>query len=280
MEKMSKNIVYKILDGPDFTREFFCQYSKLLSDVSSKVTEADCLYRKHNDNPIGRSIIAVAISSDGELAGARAFWRMHGEQGETKLYQPCDTVTSPKFQGLGVFSRLTKMSLDLLGDDFLIFNFPNNNSFPGYIKLGWGFFSSNYKRYSFSLNNVIGQKSIKSCLPDYLDAEYVKYLIWRFDELYPGRYNFRELPDAVMISNGDFSGVIRFDLSSKSNYCSGFSKGYVLELTKRKIFSLSHVSFYFSCNSRTVLYPPTDLSIRRLTELTSSADIITFMDTF
>lgn len=56
-----------------------------------------------------------------------------------RAYQPVDTVVHPDYQGQGLFSKLTvkaveeamKMKLDFL------FNFPNQNSLPGYLKLGW-----------------------------------------------------------------------------------------------------------------------------------------------
>ena len=50
-----------------------------------------------------------------------------------------DTATVPEFQGRGIFTRLTLDALDELRDDGvdLVFNTPNANSLPGYLKMGW-----------------------------------------------------------------------------------------------------------------------------------------------
>jgi hypothetical protein len=50
-----------------------------------------------------------------------------------------DTATHPDHRGKGVFSALTRAALDeLRGDDVqFVFNTPNRQSLPGYLKLGW-----------------------------------------------------------------------------------------------------------------------------------------------
>ena len=40
-------------------------------------------------------------------------------------------------RGKGVFTEMTKRSIALLPKDAIIYNFPNHQSYPGYIKMGW-----------------------------------------------------------------------------------------------------------------------------------------------
>jgi len=51
-----------------------------------------------------------------------------------------DTATDPDYQGRGIFTRLTLTALDELRDEGvdIVFNTPNSNSLPGYLKMGWG----------------------------------------------------------------------------------------------------------------------------------------------
>ncbi|HTF21717.1 MAG TPA: GNAT family N-acetyltransferase [Chryseolinea sp.] len=95
---------------------------------------------KHIDNPFGRS--AVLLCWEGEkLIGVRAFmrweWVLHGRV--YKSVRAVDTATHPQYQGKGIFRKLTLELVDrckVLGDQF-VFNTPNEQSKPGYLKMGW-----------------------------------------------------------------------------------------------------------------------------------------------
>jgi GNAT superfamily N-acetyltransferase len=94
---------------------------------------------KHLDNPFGRSLLLVAEHDD-RLIGLRAFMRWRFQAGDRVLtaVRAVDTATHPDFQGMGVFSRLTRAALDAMeGQVDLVFNTPNGKSGPGYLKLGW-----------------------------------------------------------------------------------------------------------------------------------------------
>ena len=100
------------------------------------------LYRwKHEENPFGPSPRWVALI-DGQVAGFRTFlrWRFRRSDGRTATaVRAVDTATHPDFQGRGIFKALTLGAVEqLIGDgtDF-VFNTPNDNSRPGYLKMGW-----------------------------------------------------------------------------------------------------------------------------------------------
>ena len=96
---------------------------------------------KHLRNPSGASPAWVAVE-DGAVVGFRTFllWRFEHPDGRTRrAVRAVDTATSPAHQGRGIFRRLTLAAVDELtagGVDF-VFNTPNANSLPGYLRMGW-----------------------------------------------------------------------------------------------------------------------------------------------
>ncbi len=106
--------------------------------------EADPRYEalfawKHEENPFGRSPAWVATDG-GQLAGFRVLMRWEFVQAGTvvKAVRAVDTATHPDFQGQGIFTRLTLHALEELRDDVsFVFNTPNDQSRPGYLKMGW-----------------------------------------------------------------------------------------------------------------------------------------------
>ena len=95
---------------------------------------------KHEQNPFGRSILLLA-EADGRLVGVRAFmrWQLEANGRVIHVAKPVDTVTHPDYQRRGIFKRLTTEACEAARRDGigLLFNTPNGNSLPGYLKLGW-----------------------------------------------------------------------------------------------------------------------------------------------
>jgi GNAT superfamily N-acetyltransferase len=95
---------------------------------------------KHRENPFGRSPAWVA-ELEGELVGFRTFLRWTFAEGGTELrmVRAVDTATDPAHQGKGIFKALTLgavKSMTVDGYD-AVFNTPNDQSLPGYLKMGW-----------------------------------------------------------------------------------------------------------------------------------------------
>jgi hypothetical protein len=95
---------------------------------------------KHVDNPFGVSQVLLAFEND-VLVGVRAFMKWQWQLGNDvwTAYRAVDTATHPNYQGKGIFKKLTLQALDEIqkeGETF-VFNTPNNNSRPGYLKMGW-----------------------------------------------------------------------------------------------------------------------------------------------
>ena len=110
-----------------------------LGEVSSKKNDAVWSY-KHIDNPFGRSLVLIAVE-DSKIIGVRAFmrWEWHFNKKVYKAFRAVDTATHPDHQGKGVFKKLTLKALDIAKNEgnHFVFNTPNSQSKPGYLKMGW-----------------------------------------------------------------------------------------------------------------------------------------------
>lgn len=95
---------------------------------------------KHIDNPFGPSPVLLA-EEDGRIIGVRAFmtwqWSHHGQV--LSAVRAVDTATDPNHQGKGIFKKLTLAMVEECKNDgvHFIFNTPNTQSRPGYLKMGW-----------------------------------------------------------------------------------------------------------------------------------------------
>jgi glycosyltransferase involved in cell wall biosynthesis/GNAT superfamily N-acetyltransferase len=95
---------------------------------------------KHDENYFGQSPMWVATDGD-RIVAFRTFMRWEFERGGRVLraVRAVDTATDPEYQGRGLFRALTLEALDEVrgeGVDF-VFNTPNSQSRPGYLKMGW-----------------------------------------------------------------------------------------------------------------------------------------------
>jgi GNAT superfamily N-acetyltransferase len=166
---------------------------------------------KHNDNPGGISPVILAWDND-RLIGIRAFmcFKFHDKTGTYKAYRPVDTGTHPDYQGKGIFRNLTLSlieDLKKLEERAFIFNTPNAQSKPGYIKMGWKewgkpiiqvmptfpFLGSGFKKdqeilltHDFSGINVNATDN----LAVYKDGNYYH---WRYQQISLQSYGMKEL---------------------------------------------------------------------------------------
>lgn len=110
-----------------------------LGETSSRKDKTVWDY-KHVNNPFGKSLVLVA-EEDNQIVGVRAFMRWEWQLGAKtfKAFRAVDTATHPDYQGKGIFKKLTLKALEIgkeSGDHF-VFNTPNSQSKPGYLKMGW-----------------------------------------------------------------------------------------------------------------------------------------------
>lgn len=95
---------------------------------------------KHDENPFGPSY-AIGAFDRGRLVGFRTMMRWRFERGHESLsmVRAVDTATDPDHQGRGIFRRLTMRAVEDLTEEGVdaVFNTPNDQSRPGYLKMGW-----------------------------------------------------------------------------------------------------------------------------------------------
>ena len=107
----------------------------------STIPKSEILWNwKHEQNPFGRSYLLLAEEDD-KLVGVRAFmrweWRWRGQV--YRAIRAVDTATDPAYQGRGIFKKLTLEQIAICKNEGIsfVFNTPNNQSKPGYLKMGW-----------------------------------------------------------------------------------------------------------------------------------------------
>ena len=96
---------------------------------------------KHEQNPFGPSPAWVAVEG-GRVLGFRTFMRwgfVRPDGGTIRAVRAVDTATHPDARGRGLFRSLTLAAIADLEADGVdwIFNTPNDQSRPGYLKMGW-----------------------------------------------------------------------------------------------------------------------------------------------
>ncbi len=96
---------------------------------------------KHFENPFGESPIWLATDA-GRIVGVRALmrWELSLAGGSVlSMVRAVDTATAPTHQGQGIFTRLTKAAIEASKSNGVaaVFNTPNDQSRPGYLKMGW-----------------------------------------------------------------------------------------------------------------------------------------------
>lgn len=96
---------------------------------------------KYADNPYTDHVPMYVARHDGELVGARPFFALPLIDGDRRLraLEPADAIVHPDHRRRGLFTRMTEAAIDRYGASGvdLFFNFPNELSGAGNLKLGW-----------------------------------------------------------------------------------------------------------------------------------------------
>lgn len=112
---------------------------KLLNANFETLHTKEAFLWKHYYNPFGKSYGLLAVENE-KIAGLRMFmrWEFLCEGKTIKAIRPVDTCTDHQYRGRGLFKKITLQGLKNIKKEYeLIFNTPNQNSKPGYLKMGW-----------------------------------------------------------------------------------------------------------------------------------------------
>ena len=175
---MGKNIIYKCKLSSELADEEKEDFVEVFNKVFNLKYDMDWFDWKYIDNIYGDSLMVLAYDGN-KLIGIRSFWR--NDIDESLCYQPCDTAVFKEYRGRGIFSKMSLVALERVGDAF-IYNFPNENSLPGNLKLGW-----KINKYCY-LKPVFTKKSLRKG-SKYIDDD---YLIWKFGNSPMNKYHYCE----------------------------------------------------------------------------------------
>ena len=266
----------KIWDGNEKVLE---DYANLLSKVYQRDISPQHIIWKHNTSPMGPSLISYALNNQEEMVAARAFWPMYNEA--APLFQPCDTVTRPDFQRRGLFSKLTLACLDVVPDNSAIVNFPNHNSFPGYLKLGWKLLEENKKVFGIGAFAGASVENLRQALEDKVSADELEYLCWRFSKLSGRQYRFWLSAERLVVDNGQQSGAI---LLKEGRMPFGMapllSQGYVLPSYYNSLKGALSLSIAAKCQSRTAYFLKPQANLETIKKSAAKIQVNLMMDTF
>lgn len=96
---------------------------------------------KYEENPYVYHVPIFVAETAGELVGARPFFALElSVNGRRHLaLQPGDTMVHPDHRRQGLFTRMNEAAIEQYRDRDVsfFFNFPNEKSGAGYLKLGW-----------------------------------------------------------------------------------------------------------------------------------------------
>jgi glycosyltransferase involved in cell wall biosynthesis len=104
---------------------------------------AEFFHWKHALNAFGPSPMWLVedTNADGRIVAFRAFMRWSFVRGGRPVpaVRAVDTATDPDYQGRGLFTAMTMHGVAALADEGVafVFNTPNDQSRPGYLKMGW-----------------------------------------------------------------------------------------------------------------------------------------------
>lgn len=167
MENNEVTYVLKWSDQIDerFLEDFLAIENAVFGGFTKHIVE-----RKIINNIYGSSLVAIAYLDD-EPIGADAM--MRNDVNGHVAFETIDTCVSERCRGKGVFSNITKKEvaeIEVNYPDAIIYGFPNGNSFPGYVKMGWNVQCRLYPA-PFLLPSLYDREN-----SSLIDAEYAKWL--------------------------------------------------------------------------------------------------------
>lgn len=159
------NIVYDIRWTNQLDEQFITDFLSVQQEVFHCGSREE-FCRQFEDNIYGRSIIVV-VYLDGKPVAARGLWRNDIDGKEA--YQPGSTCVLPICRGKGIFKEMTLQAISKLPSTAIIYNFPNPNSFPGYMKMGWNLVNDYRARLYTSYSEYYKEHSMV------VDGDYVNW---------------------------------------------------------------------------------------------------------
>ncbi len=218
----------------DFDRDIPAVVQLIKEGLDETYTEPFFIW-KHVENPFGESF-GFLVEDEGCIIGLRMFmfWQFvfNKEQEKITAIRPVDTVVDKSYRGKGLFKKLTLDGIEMCQGKFdLIFNTPNQNSLPGYLKMGWHLldnspvikmgllnpFSKRTEIHKFDVNSFGLDKDYMSSSLMWQTNKTGEFLQWRYED---NKYSVVQCADSFMIFSTTkikgFKTIIIFELLGDS----------------------------------------------------------------
>lgn len=156
---------------------------------------------------VRNSIFLCAIDRQTDrVVGTRGFmpffFRDSSEQ-ELLAFQSADTSVLEDYRGRGLFKELNQEALMIARDHggSFVFNFPNDNSLPGYLKMGWHQDTALIRMVRLPLLSKSDMRRWNSyaSMPKLLIDKSQEYLDWRFSNNPVWQYRFTTLEGKLTV---------------------------------------------------------------------------------
>lgn len=117
------------------------EYYKVFSSVFGSRMDKDRFIHKHFENPIKHENPVRGYMQDNQVVGINAFMRMlvldNGKRKKHFVSQSNDTAVLTEYRGKHIFTKIIEAEEREDRESECIIGIPNDNSYPGFIKMGW-----------------------------------------------------------------------------------------------------------------------------------------------
>ena len=240
------NINYSIIKTSMITEKQKSDFLEVFNHVFHEDKGLDWFKWKYQDNIYGDSVIVIAYDKAMPI-GIRSFWR--NDINGRESYQPCDTALYIEYRKIGIFPEMSKLALEQTREGY-IYNFPNENSKGGNIKMGWEKYNTWFLSFCMFKNEMLQETSFIQ--DDYLkwrflnkpnqNYYYTKYkneyflLYKRSNKMYYvlGRFN-SEYKDRLKLAKGGFFFIYKNVQTLTYNLLKSKSTIYVFNKDDKKV---------------------------------------------
>lgn len=198
-----------------------------------------------------KTIFIVAVNEEMKVIGTRGFIPFHFiDQRNCQYlgYQSVDSAIAKEYRGQGLFRKLNLRALEIAKErqGAFVFNFPNDNSLPGYLKMGWEQDTSLIRMVRLPLLNREDERKWHSFCsqPKFQIEKDDKYLTWRYMQHPTFNYKVTKLDERVSvihrtgyIGKARVEWLIDFVPSSYAFFQQDFSavRSFIMALGRRRI---------------------------------------------
>ena len=160
-------MIYDCRWSSDIDSVFFNNFINTFNAIFNKCLDYSYFENKYLNNRYGESVLVIAYCNKCPVA-VDALWRndVNGQMS----FQSVDTGVLPLYRGHGIFYGMVREKISKLKDGALVYGFPNNNSYKGFLNIGWNLQKEYWQRILFNPNAIDNNVQYP-----YIDEEYFKW---------------------------------------------------------------------------------------------------------